>query len=450
MSGLRTLPSNPQAEKFILGSIMTENGFWDDVAILGVEDFSIESHRIIFSRMKCLYEKGEKIDRVTVCSELERFGQRDSVGGFSFVSSLDDGLPLLPNIDAYVRIVQECAVLRKAILAAQSLIDRCLDADPSLEILAQAEKTLGALADGQQKHGQWMLPGQVIEAFPGGMNAFLAPPRGGTGIPTPWPGLTEVLSGLHPGELFVIAGRPSMGKTVASMQMCHHAAMHGHGAAVFSLEMSKESLVQRMVCCVSRVDSHKLRAGYLSADERRKAAVAVHEIASIPLWIDDTRARTIPAISAALRKLSAKQSIEIVAIDHLQLLCGKRNQNRNQELTDIVHDLKHEAGKLNLTILLLSQLNRECEKENRRPQLSDLKETGTVEEDADVVMFVHRPERYIKNRSREDLRGVAEFIVAKQRSGPIGKKDLIFLDSIQRFESRAEDFGGFEEGGWEQ
>jgi replicative DNA helicase len=377
--------------------------------------------------------RGDPIDRVTVANELTKRGELESCDGLSYLVSLDDGLPQLPNLDGYVRIVQEKATLRRTIFAAQALIDRCmLASEGSEEILAEAEAVLTKLSDGRGKHGQWLNPGEVMQTYPGGLNAFIQPARGGIGVPTPWNGLDKALCGLHPGDLFLVAGRPSMGKSVVGMQLAHHAAKHGEGVAVFSLEMTKASLVQRLIASVGPVDAQRFRTGCLDKQERARVAEAVGALESLPLWIDDTRARTMPAITSALRKLMARNPVRLVVIDHLQLMKGVgRFESRHQELSEISHALKHLAGQMGVTVVLLSQLNRECEKASRRPQLSDLKETGSLEEDADVVLFVHRPEQY--NRQEAALRGQAEFIVGKQRNGPTGKLAMLFQHEYQRF-----------------
>lgn len=248
-----------------------------------------------------------------------------------------------------------------------------------------------------------------------------------------------------------------MGKTVAALQMAYCAARkktrvgdlpptentpnQGHGAAVFSLEGSKESLLRRLISSVGRIDHEKLRQGYLNHDERGRANAALHELITIPLKIYDAPLRTITAMSSALRKLLAQiPHLGVVVVDHLQLMIGSQTrQDQRQQLSEISHGFKALAKEVGITVLLLSQLNRQCEIENRQPQLSDLKETGSIEEDADVVMFVHRPERYARNASRDDLRGIAEFIIAKQREGPTGVRQMVFVGGQQRFESRAED-----------
>ena len=430
----RGLPCNIDAERCVLGSILLDSQQYELVAgALRPEDFSLEKHRRIFTRMGDLHGRSEPIDRVTVHNELDRHKEAESCDGFSYLVSLDDGLPQIPNLDGYVRIIQEKATLRRAIYAAQSVINRCLTAEgDSTAILAEAESVLARLTDGRQGSGQWLNPGQVMCNHPGGINAFLQPPCGGTGSPTPWPGLTAALCGLHRGDLFLVAGRPSMGKSIIGMALAHHCANRGECAAVFSLEMTRASLVQRLIAAVGEVDAQRLRTGTLGAEERRRVADAVSRIEALPLMIYDTPARTMPAMTSALRRLIAQQPVRLVVIDHLQLMKGVgRFDSRHHELSEISHALKHLAAQLDITVVLISQLNRECEKDARQPRLADLKETGSLEEDADVVLFVHRPEQY--NHQDQALRGKAEFIIGKQRNGPTGKRKMLFQHEYQRF-----------------
>jgi replicative DNA helicase len=438
------LPCHVDAERFVLGSIQLDESFWPDVsAVLGPDDFSLEKHRRICRRMGDLAERGEHIDRMTVSAELQKHGELESCDGLSYLVSLDDGLPQLPNVDSYVRIVQEMSIRRRGILAARHVANRlALTSEDSTEALVDAERMLAALGGERDQHGQWQTPADVVEAYPGGLQALLCPPQGGDGIPTPWHGITEALSGLHPADLLIVAGRPGMGKTIVGMQMCHHAASKGHGAAVFSLEMTNPGLYKRLIASVARVDSHKMRAGYLNAEERRRVFAAASEIGDLPLWMDDTRARTVPAMTARLRRLAAQGKIpKLIMIDHVQLMVGmsRKNQDRRLEIEDISNAMKNMAREFKATVILISQLNRACETRmgDHRPQLSDLRESGALEQDADVVLFVHREEVFQKDR--EDLKGQAEFIVAKQRNGVTGRRDMVFLAAQQRFEERAED-----------
>ena len=438
----KALPANLEAEKFVLGSLLLDGALADNALALASEAFTVERNRHIFDAIRSLHQAGESIDQIAIHTELMKAGRHNGVLGY--LADLTEGIPEGASIDGHVRSLQEKALLRQAIFAAQHLMNRCFLADDSAgNILLDCQKTLDALSGSTKKTGEWVTPTEVVRNYPGGAHQFVSRKQGGVGIATPWAPLTEMLGGgLHAGDLFLVAGRPSMGKSLVGMQMAHHAAKDDHGAAVFSLEMSKESLTERLLCGITRTDNQKLRAGYLNATEKSRLMEAASDLEELPLWIDDTRARTIPAMVQALRRLCAKHPVEVVVVDHLQLMTSggrKQQDRRNQELSEILHDFKHEAGRMNATFVVLSQLNRQCEIENRQPQLSDLKETGTAEEDADEVVFVHRPERYAKNHSREDLRGYAEFIVAKQRCGPVGLRPMVFLANWQRFDCRAED-----------
>jgi replicative DNA helicase len=456
------LPANIEAERLVLGSIMLDDGKWDLCLPLKPEDFSLEKHRIIFRRMGELHERGSAIDHVTVAEELDRCGELAMCGGLSYLVSLDDGLPDILNLDSYVRIVQEKSVLRRTIYACRDIANRCLLAtDSSQEILAEAESLLARIGEKQQAHGEWYKPGQVVETYPGGINAFLQPSRGGIGLTTPWKALDEAICGLQAGDLIIVAGRPSMGKSVLAMQIAHHAAKHDTGVAFFSLEMSKESLVYRLVAGEARVDLQRIRKNCLSAEERRKVQRGLSEVWAEPLFIDDTRARTVSAQAAAIRKLNAKYPVGLVVIDHLQLMKGgaggRTDQKRNQEIGDIVHAQKHLAGDLKVPVVLLSQLNRDCETDDRKPIVPDLKESGDIEQDADIVVFVHRWEQYAKHMHNgseaycrkcgaPNHRGQADLIIGKQRNGPIGEIPMTFLKSYQRFEERADEMAPLEEG----
>ena len=430
----RGLPCNLDAERFVLGAILLDGQQYPLVAGgIAADDFILEKHRRIFTRMGDLYGRGEPIDRVTVHNELDRHNEAKACDGLTYLVSLDEGMPQIPNLDGYVRILKEKSTLRRAISAAQHVMNRCFAAsDGAAEILADAEALLSKLADGQRTHGQWLSPGEVMKNYPGGINAFMQPPRGGVGTPTPWARLNDDLCGLHRGDLVLVAGRPSMGKSIIGMQLANYTAARGEGAAVFSLEMTKESLVRRLICAVGSIDAQRFRMGCLDREERRRAAAAADQIEALPLFIDDTRARTMPAVTSALRKLHARHPIRLIIVDHLQLMKGiGRFESRHHELSEISHTLKHLAVEMDVTAVLLSQLNRDCEKEARQPRLADLKETGSLEEDADVVLFVHRPEQY--KRTDPTLKGKAEFIIGKQRNGPTGKRNMLFQKEFQRF-----------------
>jgi len=445
------LPTNVDAERFVLGSILLDDSFYIQAAgSLEADDFSLEKHRRIFRRMGDLHERAEKIDRITVANELMKTNELEACDGLSYLVSLDDGLPQLPNVDSYIRIVKDKAVLRRIILASQHMINRCLlDAEEPDEILAGAEETLLKLGEARVKSGL-MNADQILRGYEGGINAFLDPSKRIKGLSTGFTRLDEYTGGLHGGDLVIIAARPSMGKTALALNIAQHVALKlKQTVAVFSLEMSKESLLTRMLCSAARVDSQRFRAGFLSQEERRKLNQALHELVEAPLWIDDTPGLHLMDMHAKLRRLqSERQHIGLVVLDYLQLMSGQgRFENRNQEVSALSRGLKLLAKELNVPMMVLSQLSRAVENRqgDHRPQLSDLRESGSIEQDADLVGFIFREEVY--HRDREDLRGLAELIVAKQRNGPVGTVNLVFLHSQTKFENRAEDTGEPEDGG---
>jgi replicative DNA helicase len=412
-----------------------------------VEDFSLEKHRRIYRRMQDLQERAERIDRITLANELMKFNELEACDGLSYLVSLDDGLPQIPNIDSYIRIVRDKAVLRRIILTSQHMILRCMqDTEAPEEILAGAEETLLKLGEAQVRNGL-VNPQQILDTYEGGINAFLDPSKRIRGISSGFTKFDEMTGGMHPGDLFILAGRPSMGKTALALNVAQHVALKlKQTVAIFSLEMSKESLLTRLVCATARVDSQKFRAGYLNQEERRKLSRALHELAESPLYVDDTPGAHLMDMHAKLRRLKSERGLGLVVVDYLQLMSGQgRFENRNQEVSALSRGMKLLAKELNVPMLVLSQLSRAVESRqgDHRPQLSDLRESGSIEQDADLVGFVFRPEVY--NRNDESLRNLAEMIIAKQRNGPIGTVNLIFLHEMTKFENRAEDTGVEEE-----
>lgn len=442
----RGLPANVDAERLILGAILTDELAFVQVAgVLDPDDFSLEKHRRIFLRMRELNERGEKIDRVTLANELMKHGQLESVDGLSYLVSLDDGLPRIFNLDGYVRIVKDKAILRRLIYTSQSIIDRCFmgQEDPA-EILMSAEESLLKLGDERERDAP-ATPREIIEEFQGGLSAFLDPSRRIKGVSTGFVKFDELTGGLHPGELIILAARPSMGKTALALNIAQHIATHPSlrkTVAIFSLEMSKEALLTRMICAAARVDQQKFRAGYLNKEERRRLQVAAADLAEAPLFIDDTAGIGLMEIHAKLRRLKAEHGLGLVVIDYLQLMSGRgRFENRNQEVSFLSRGLKLMAKELNVPMLVLSQLSRapETRPGDHVPQLSDLRESGSIEQDADLVAFIYREEYY--KPDREDLRGLADLIIGKQRNGPIGKVKLAFLKEFTKFENLAADLG---------
>jgi replicative DNA helicase len=439
------LPTNIDAERFVLGSILLDDAFYIQAASsLEADDFSLEKHRRVFKRMGELQERGERIDRITMANELMKFNELEACGGLSYLVSLDDGLPQMANIDSYIRIVKEKSVLRRIIFASQHMMNRCLmgEEEPD-DILAGAEETLLRLGESRVKSGL-VQAGQILETYEGGINAFLDPSKRIKGIGTGFTKFDEYTGGMHGGDLIIIAARPSMGKTALALNIAQHVVLKANrSVAIFSLEMSRESLLTRMVCAAARVDSQRFRAGYLTGDERRKLNHSLTDLASSKLFIDDTAGLHLMDMHAKLRRLKSEQGeIGVVIVDYLQLMNGRgRFENRVQEVSALSRGMKLLAKEMNVPMMVLSQLNRavETRQGDHRPQLSDLRESGSIEQDADVVGFIFREEVY--HRDREDLRGLAELIIAKQRNGPVGTVNLVFLHSQTKFENRAEDTG---------
>jgi len=440
------LPANVDAERFVLGSILLNDVMFLQVAgMVDTGDFMLEKHRRIFARMKDLYDRREKIDRITVCDELMKHGQLESVDGLAYLVSLDDGLPEIANLDSYVRIVKDKSTLRKLIFSAQEVINRCLIAEQEPdEILAAAEESLLKLGESRTRD-QLSSPGAIVANFPGGIGAFLDPSQRISGLSTGFTKFDEMTGGMHGGELFILAARPSMGKTALALNIAQHVATHPlirKPVAVFSLEMSSASLLTRLLCSAARVDQHRFRVGYLNKEERARLHHALHNLTEAPLFLDDTPGVNLMDIHSKLRRMKAEHGLSLVVIDYLQLMSSRgRSENRNQEVSAMSRGLKLISKDLDVPFLVLSQLSRasEIRTGDHKPILSDLRDSGSIEQDADLVAFIHRDEIYKKDD--ESVKGQADLIVAKQRNGPIGTVRLMFLGQYTKFENRAEDLG---------
>jgi replicative DNA helicase len=442
----QSLPDNLDAERFVLGAIMnSESAFIQVAGSLVAEDFSLEKHKRIFLRMADLHERGENIDRVTVANELMRHGQLQSVDGLSYLVSLDDGLPQLYNLESYVTIIKEKALLRKIIAVSRDTIDRCYASqDEARQILGTVEDAFMKLGDLQSK-SSLSTPAQIISEYDGGINAFLDTSKRIKGISTGFLKFDEMTGGLREGELFILAARPAMGKTALALNIAQHVATNPaipKAVAVFSLEMSKESLLTRMLCASARVDQQRFRAGYLNAEERHALQESMYKMVEAPLFIDDTAGTNLMDIHSKLRRLQAEHDLGLVVIDYLQLMQGRgRFENRVQEISSLSRGMKLMSKELRVPFLVLSQLSRapETRTGDHRPMLSDLRESGSIEQDADVVAFIFREEVY--RPDKESLKGLAELILAKQRNGPTGRMKLAFLNRYTKFENLASDTG---------
>lgn len=444
----RSLPEDLLSERMCLGSILVNDGCFEAIsAVIGETDFSITKHRRIFSAMKALRESSERVDRVTVATELKRRGHLEAVDGLTYLLSLDDGMPVLPHPESYARSVKKISIQRQLIEAGHNLANAAwmAGADPEELISSHHEHIVSIQSSRAPEDDGGRTPEQIIATYPGGPQGFLDPASRAVGLSTGFAKFDEMTGGLQEGDLIIIAGRPSMGKTALAINIAQHVALHPKmrmGAAVFSLEMSGSSLMTRMVCSAGRVDMHKFRAGYLNADERRKLQMALGDLTSSRLVINDRSEMPLASMCNSIRRLVKEDGVKLVVIDYLQLMAtpNKRSsENRSTELGGITRTLKLLAKELDVPIMVLSQLSRACETRpgDHKPLLSDLRESGSIEQDADIVCFVYREEVY--KRDREDLRGLADLIISKQRNGPIGTVPLRFLGQFTRFENRAED-----------
>jgi len=433
------LPCNLDCERYILGSILLDDSLLIQISsVLIPDDFMLAKHRTLFRAMVDLNTRGSRIDRITLAEELMKRNELESCDGLSYLVSLDDGLPQIQNIDGYVRIVKDKSLLRRVIFSSQGLIDRCMAAEEEpRDILASAEDFLLKLG-GSSQPNTLQTTGEIIEGVEGGINGLLSPRRT-SGLTTGFHDFDELTCGLHPGNLVILAGRPAMGKTALALNIAHHAAVKlGQTVAVFSLEMSKEELISRLLCASARVDSHRFRLGYVNGDERTRLLRAANDLVEAPLHIDDASGSNLLEMHSKLRRLAASNPLGLVVLDYLQLMGGRgKFENRVQEISHLSRNLKLMAKELKVPFLVLSQLSRapETRPGDHRPQLSDLRESGSIEQDADVVAFIFREEVY--KPDHEDLRGKAELILAKQRSGPTGKINLVWLHNLTRFENMA-------------
>jgi len=442
----RGLPASIDAERSILGAILLESLLFDQAAELKPDDFSLDAHRRIFSRMRDLQDSGRPVDMITLAEELDRRREVEAVGGVAYLSSLIDGLPERPSIEHYVRIVRNKSLLRGLINIAQLAIAEAIDhSDEAEEVINRAEQGIFQLSENRLGQGFADIPTIVKNSF-GSLDELYARGQEITGLATHYTQLDKMTAGFQPSDLIVIAARPSMGKTAFAMNIAENAAvMEGKVVGVFSLEMSKEALLMRMLASHSRVDSHRLRTGFIPREDREKLTFATESLMQARLFVDDTPGISVTEMRSKARRLKHQEGrLDLLIVDYLQLMSavpigGKRFENRTQEVSAISRGLKAVAKELKVPVVALSQLSRAPESRggDHRPQLSDLRESGSIEQDADVVAFIFREEVYKKDDP--DLEGLAEIIVAKQRNGPVGVIKLAFLHSCTRFENRAEE-----------
>jgi replicative DNA helicase len=438
----RTLPHNLEAEKCVLGAVLINNhAFNQATEVIDSGDFFRDAHRRIFDRMVSLSERSLPIDLVTLKDELFRAGDLDDVGGPAYISSLMDGVPRSANIEHYARIVKERSTLRKLIQSANDVLGRAYDAEEDADLLLdEAERSIFQIAENRMRSG-FVKVGDLVDAGYQLIEKLQAQRGLVTGVPSGFVELDEMTSGFQNSDLVIVAARPAMGKTSFVLNMALNAAVEANkSVGIFSLEMSKEQLFMRMLTSEARVDAHRFRGGFLGEQDYARLVDAFARLHDAKVFIDDTASIGILEMRAKCRRLKMEHGLDMIVVDYLQLMQGRgRFESRQQELASISRALKIMAKELEIPILALSQLSRATEtRADHRPQLSDLRESGALEQDADVVMFIFREEMYLVDGERNpDTEGIAEIIIGKQRNGPTGTAKLAFLKQYTRFENLA-------------
>ncbi|MGI8424527.1 MAG: replicative DNA helicase [Chloroflexota bacterium] len=433
MSEERLPPQNIDAEQSVLGSILIDRDAIVRVAgFLHAEDYYREAHRTIYQASLDLFERREPADFVLLCDELERRGRLEQVGGPAYLTSLINLVPTAVNVEYYGHVVERCAILRRLITAGGQIAGVAYDLQHDAELAVdKAEQILFTLT--QRRRAREFIPiSEVLEGYFDQID-YIHQHRGQTfGVPTGFTRLDELTGGLQRSDLIILAARPGMGKTSFALNMATHAALKNNiPVGIFSLEMSKDQLVQRLICSQAEIDSHRLRTGFIEESEWAKIAQAIGELSEAPIYIDDTPGISVMELRTKARRLQAEHDLGFVIVDYLQLMQGRRSENRVQEVSDISRSLKELARELNIPVVAASQLNRSVEQRpNNRPQLSDLRESGSIEQDADIVMFIYREELKDPETARK---GIADVIVAKHRNGPTADIELAFIARQTKF-----------------
>lgn len=449
MNDEMTMPASVRSERLVLGCILLDQGNFAACSRLEPEDFALDKHRRIFARMREMNEVGAAIDHVTLAERLMRTGELESVDGLSGIVELEDGLPEIYNLGAYVGIVLEKSKLRKIIHATQTAQDAAfLAADTPDAIIRGMIGSVEDIAENEAESGL-MSCKEIIERMPGGLDGFLGGNALRSGLGTGFPKLDMRIGGMDSGQLIIIAGRPGMGKTALAANIAENVALGSSPAtvAIFSLEMSREENLQRLLAANSNTDLQRIRCNYLNDEERARLSQAGARFYDSALLLDDSASISLSAIKLKLKRLATgierdgRPPLRLVIVDYIQLMpvTTRKGGNREQEIAALSRGLKLLAKRLRVPVIALSQLNRAVDlRANHEPQLSDLRESGAIEQDADLVLFPYRPEVY--SPDREDLRAVAKLIIAKQRNGPTGYVDMVWMAQFTKFAEAAENW----------
>lgn len=446
---LKTPPHSVEAEQSVLGGLLLENEAWDRIAdVLGVEDFYRHDHRLIYQHISTLVEHNKPADMVTVAESLENSAQLSGVGGIAYLGALVQNIPSAANIRRYAEIVRERAIMRRLVEVGSGISDSAFNPQgrDASTLLDEAEARIFEIKEHGARASQGfidiksVLP-MVVERLD--KLSQLDDPTGVTGIPTGFNDLDNMTSGMQPGELIIVAGRPSMGKTAFALNIAEHVALNtDHAVAVFSLEMPSTQLAMRLIGSVGRIDQHKMRTGQLEDEDWERLTYALGKLNEAPIHIDETGGINAMELRARARRLKRQvetlegKKLGLIVVDYLQLMTSVRQtENRATEVAEISRSLKSLAKELEVPLIALSQVNRKIEdRTDKRPVMSDLRESGAIEQDADVILFLYRDEVYNKDTQ---YKGTAEVIIGKQRNGPIGSIRLTFLGANTRFENHA-------------
>ncbi len=445
VESLKVPPHSIQAEQSVLGGLMLDNQTWDSVADkVAVDDFYRKDHRLIFTAIEQLAEKQDPFDVITLSESLEGIGELETVGGLAYLATLAKDTPTAANIVAYANIVRDRSVLRQLIHIGTDISDSAFNTEgrDTSELLEQAERDVFKIAEQRQRgeQGGFKSIKNLLATAVDKIETLYEQEGSITGASTGFNDFDDLTSGLQPADLIIVAGRPSMGKTTIAMNMAENIAIQGDKAvAVFSMEMPGDSLAMRMMSSLGRIDQNKVRTGKLDDDEWPRLTSAINLLAETKLFIDDTPALTPTEVRARARRLTREHGqLGVIVLDYLQLMQSPSSgESRVAQISDISRGLKALAKELNVPVVALSQLNRNLEQRpNKRPVMSDLRESGAIEQDADLIVFVYRDEVY--NEDSPD-KGIAEVIIGKQRNGPLGTVRLTFLGQFTRFENFAGD-----------
>jgi len=431
-------PQSLEAEMSVLGAMMMDKeAICKAVETLSEDAFYKTTHRKIYSAILDLFERNEPVDLVTLTNELKKKGELSNIGGAIYLTTILNSVPTSANVEYYIRIVNEKALIRGLIAAATEITSLAYQPVEDVpQLLDKAEQLIFSLVQ-RKINRDFVHIGEMLHDSFEMIERLYAKKTYVTGLPTGFIDLDILTAGFHPSDLIIIAGRPSMGKSSLALNIALHVGSREKiPVGIFSLEMSKEQLVYRMLCAEARVDAHKLKTGYLGETDWPKLTTAAGVLTESPIYIDDTPAISVLEMRAKARRLKAKYNVGLIIVDYLQLVQGRTQiDNRQQEISEISRSLKALARELNIPIIALSQLSREVEKRgDKKPQLSDLRESGAIEQDADLVAFVYREEYY---KATPENEGIAEIIIGKQRNGPVGTVKLAFVKKYTRFENLA-------------